>query len=287
MAYPLCGCSRRRRGKRTEIGHHWQWWLGLRSAGKFVNPYHCVAAYQAKGVDSYADSLVNLANPGTFNLSEDIEDYDGLVPYSNPPTWDTVNGWSFDRGDGSYTFQALNTGITGYDIGKGTGSILVFYSDFSPILGENQNVVGASVAAGSSTNPSGYTGAYIQLGTVGARYYASNGAYQASYVTDLLTSGAGGVTGQTGYYNGVVADFANYWPNQTPPWCPDLIQDTPPIYLGACSVSAFDAAGNVTYPQWAEEAATCKIQAIAFYNTTLSEKQLDAIVDAADAQGAM
>ena len=44
----------------------------------------CVAAYQPKGAASYAASKVNLANPGTYNLS------DGVAP-----NWDTGTGWGF------------------------------------------------------------------------------------------------------------------------------------------------------------------------------------------------
>lgn len=44
----------------------------------------CVAAYQPKGAADYAASKVNLANPGTYDLS------DGVAP-----NWDTGTGWGF------------------------------------------------------------------------------------------------------------------------------------------------------------------------------------------------
>lgn len=67
------------------------WWL----AGG-ISPSDCVAAYQAKGVTDYATSKVNLANPGTYNLTEGV----------SYPSWDTDDGWK--RTD---TDQYLKTGV--------------------------------------------------------------------------------------------------------------------------------------------------------------------------------
>lgn len=63
----------------------------------------CVAAYQAKGAASYAASLVNLANPGTYDAAPGVA-----------PSWDTATGWTFNG-----TTQYLTTGVTpatGYTI---------------------------------------------------------------------------------------------------------------------------------------------------------------------------
>lgn len=57
----------------------------------------CIAYYQSRGAASYADSLVNLANPGTYDLSE-----------GTAPPWDAMRGWKFDNALQSY----LQTGIT-------------------------------------------------------------------------------------------------------------------------------------------------------------------------------
>lgn len=54
----------------------------------------CVAAYQPKGAASYAASLVNLANPGTYDATEGVA-----------PTWDAATGWTFNG------TQYLKTGI--------------------------------------------------------------------------------------------------------------------------------------------------------------------------------
>lgn len=50
-----------------------------------INPADCVAAYQAIGAESYAASKVNLANPGTYDLT------DGVAP-----SWNAETGWTFD-----------------------------------------------------------------------------------------------------------------------------------------------------------------------------------------------
>ncbi len=57
------------------------WWL----VGG-ISALYCVAAYQPKGAASYATSLVNLANPGTYDA------YKGDL---YEPTWDAINGWDF------------------------------------------------------------------------------------------------------------------------------------------------------------------------------------------------
>ncbi len=58
-----------------------KWWL----AGG-INPANCLAAYQPKGAASYAASKVNLANPGTYNLTES----------GGTPGWDAAVGWIFN-----------------------------------------------------------------------------------------------------------------------------------------------------------------------------------------------
>lgn len=59
------------------------WWL---SGG--IDAANCVAAYQPKGAASYAASKVNLANAGTYDLT------DGTAY----PDWDASTGW---KGDGA------------------------------------------------------------------------------------------------------------------------------------------------------------------------------------------
>ena len=56
---------------------------------------NCVAAYAAKAAASLAASYVNLANPGTYNLTT-----------TSAPSWANATGWSFNG-----TANYLNTGI--------------------------------------------------------------------------------------------------------------------------------------------------------------------------------
>jgi hypothetical protein len=64
------------------------WWEAGGATG-------CIAAYQAKGAASYAASKINLANPGTYDLTE-----------GSAPSWATGTGWTFDG-----TTQYLKTGM--------------------------------------------------------------------------------------------------------------------------------------------------------------------------------
>jgi len=92
MIYPLAA----RRGMITPLARGIQraasgWWL----AGG-ISAANCVAAYQAKGAASKGASLVNLANPGTYNNTET-----GTV------TWSTEYGWYGFASD-----KYLSTGIS-------------------------------------------------------------------------------------------------------------------------------------------------------------------------------
>ena len=68
------------------------WWL---SGG--ISAANCLAAYQAYGASSQADSYKNLANPGTYDLTLG----NGTL------AWATDTGWVFDDDD-----ERLDTGIT-------------------------------------------------------------------------------------------------------------------------------------------------------------------------------
>jgi hypothetical protein len=56
----------------------------------------CLAAYQPMGAEDYADSLINLADPGTYDADE-----------GDAPDWDAEDGWTFDG-----VSEYLTTGIT-------------------------------------------------------------------------------------------------------------------------------------------------------------------------------
>lgn len=63
------------------------WWL----AGG-ISSGDCVAAYAAKGADNQTASKNNLANPGTYDLT------DG----SDVPTWNATDGWVWDGSGTKY-----------------------------------------------------------------------------------------------------------------------------------------------------------------------------------------
>jgi len=67
------------------------WWL---SGG--ISAANCVAAWQAKGAASLAASYINLANPGTHNLT--------VKAGATDPIFDTSVGWTFSA--------ALSNGLT-------------------------------------------------------------------------------------------------------------------------------------------------------------------------------
>ena len=63
-----------------------------------VSAANCIAAYQPIGADDYADSKINLANPGTYDANDEG---------THAPTWDTSYGWAGNGSDNKY----LKTGI--------------------------------------------------------------------------------------------------------------------------------------------------------------------------------
>lgn len=63
----------------TSLGFD-DWWLPCG-----CSPEDAVAAYRAKGAGSYEASKVNLANPGTYNLTEGVA-----------PIWNATDGWIMD-----------------------------------------------------------------------------------------------------------------------------------------------------------------------------------------------
>ena len=77
------------------------WWV---VAGKT-----CVAAYCPKGAASYAASLVNLANPGTYDAAPGVA-----------PTWASATGWT---GNGSSMYLT-----TGGLVPVATGTVLLRFS---------------------------------------------------------------------------------------------------------------------------------------------------------------
>lgn len=141
------------------------WWLaGGISAGDVV------AAYQAKGAASLAASYVNLANPGTYDLTT-----------SAAPTWDAATGWTFDG------TALLDTGLVPVHdawtivarFANGSGS----YHELCGVVANSPNRFFTLVPRNDST-----------------RTYASGD--KTTSVLGALGSGVMGLAGYKGYYNG-------------------------------------------------------------------------------------
>ena len=139
--------------------------------------YTVVAAYQAKGAASLAASYVNLANPGTYDLTE-----------GNAPTFDTSYGWAFD-GSADY----LRTGINPSGTNK-QYSMFVRYS--------NWDSSGAYYDRALAGMFSGGTNSFLIFMQSATRidFYSSG---SRSYIGPTHpTSGVLGIAGNQGYYNG-------------------------------------------------------------------------------------
>lgn len=151
-----------------------QWWL----AGG-INPVNAIGAYQADKISSYANSKVNLANPGTNDASE-----------GNAPNWDNINGWTFISGSSQY----LTTGIipsTGWSfivrfsiIG---GSVFGSYDWTVPsFFGISTDATYIWFSNGGRINvfPPFYSG----IAAVAGEYCYENGSFTATLVNDAPPS---------------------------------------------------------------------------------------------------
>jgi len=149
------------------------WWL----AGG-IAPANCVAAYQAKGAASYATSLVNLANPGTYNATE-----------GDAPDWDAVSGWKFN-GSSNY----LDSGV----VPAAGWSMIVRFS----------NVPAAQKSVcGCTGTPRFYLRPY-HLSTQRVYGYGSSALL---VTTTISTSGVMAlVGGDSGFYDGVNEGSVNF-----------------------------------------------------------------------------
>ena len=139
----------------------------------------CVVAYQPKGAADYAASLVNLANPGTYNATA-----------GSAPSWASGTGWTFN-GSSHYlicSWVPANNNITSliYYNYTGTGddqTLFGFYKSGAP--------TGAIQLAIRNHSPIGmisYNGAVYPTGT--------------TVNSPVLTSGVYGFANKQPYRNG-------------------------------------------------------------------------------------
>lgn len=129
----------------------------------------CVAAYQPKGAASYAASLVNLANPGTYDATEGVA-----------PDWATGTGWSFNGID-----DWLNSNVPA----NACQTYIVQYTDL--------------VATAAARYIFGTSGGWthrtsIEVHNTAVRYLHGG---QVD-VAPSLAAGNLGISGQQGYRNG-------------------------------------------------------------------------------------
>lgn len=158
----------------------------------------CVAAYQAIGAASYAASLGNLFNPGTYTLTE---------PQPTPTvTWNATDGWIL-AGSGGY----LITGIVP-DGQSNNWSMIYRFTNATASLG-GIGILNSNGASGFYIVPNRTTGV--------RRYKNGNGNLE---VSGVQTSGIMAVAGAYGYLNGTqetgTAGFSAWTPYES-------------IYIGA------------------------------------------------------
>jgi hypothetical protein len=141
------------------------WWEAGGATG-------AVAVYQPKGAASYEASLVNLANPGT---------YDATTP--QPPTWDVVSGWKRVAGQGY-----IDTGVVP------TTSAWAFIFRFSDYVNKVYSYIGLSA------NPR-----YMAVGLTDSA--GNHSLYNSLYNTNKVTVAGVNTNGvycvsAKAYYNG-------------------------------------------------------------------------------------
>jgi len=129
---------------------------------------NCIAVYEAIGASSEENSYINLANPGTYNLSAlDV----------NKPTHDPADGWTFIGGNNQLT--------TGVQV-EATWTIICRFS----------NVVSGSIFGATGTV--GFIACFPSAGDK-VYYYNKNEVIKAPG----LSSGTLAIAGTKGYRNGV------------------------------------------------------------------------------------
>jgi len=158
----------------------------------------CVGAYRAidtpgslwgAGPANYAESLINLANPGTYDLTEG----NGAVP------WAALTGWGFVTALAKYLIPGI---IPNADM-----SLMSQHSDLVA------SVVAPTIAAFQNTPARLYL--YPEIGTNAVGY----GKGGISTVAPRLISGNLCVSGQVGYRNGIpdgAPILSGFIPTNTP-----------------------------------------------------------------------
>ena len=168
------------------------WYLAGGIAGA-----NCVAAYCATGTADIAASYVNLANPGTYNLTT-----------TAAPTWATDTGWTFNGTD-----EYLDTGITPTNDQS--------WSMFVAIDGYSSGT--SAVGSYSDAAPEHAFNVCPTASVPYARVYWNGGKAQISSI--ISSSGIIGFAGTTAYFHDDAETVA----------IAAAAGAFPPIYVGAVS----------------------------------------------------
>lgn len=134
----------------------------------------CVAAYQPKGAASYAASLVNLAQPGTYDAAEGVA-----------PTWAAGTGWSFDGTD-----DYLNSNVVAGDNWSIVVRIVTWTWTAACVLIGSSNTGGVQLTA-------------INQNNADERRYRYGSVATVKFVSGVSTApGVRAICGTIGYWDG-------------------------------------------------------------------------------------
>jgi hypothetical protein len=130
----------------------------------------CIAAYQPKGAASYAASKVNLANPGTYDLTN-----------GNDPSWSASTGWTFDGVDDHLYETTYKPTDTSFTIIVRLNNMKIDHSVSSAIL---------SIRRPSSSSESNWAlkfEQYDNTGKVGISSWGNPGEYYKDLVSNFAS----------------------------------------------------------------------------------------------------
>jgi len=222
------------------------WWL----AGG-IDPDDCIAAYQPKGAASYAASKVNLANPGTYDLTN-----------GNDPSWSADNGWTFDGvNDHLYetTYEPTNTPFT---VIVRLNNMKIDHSVSSAIFGLRRN-------RSPESNWLLKFEQYDNTGKVGMSAWGNGDWYGEYDVTSNIASPIGQDVIIAFTRSGTATKF--YVGTNTQTATITFVFDT--TYKGL-------VVGGYFAPNFVSDVPKGDLYALAYYHAALSDSQISAISDA-------
>ena len=136
-----------------------------------VPAQNCIAAYQPKGANSYAESKINLSNPGTYDAVE-----------GTAPSWASNTGWVFASAGSTH----LKTGIVPNSMYSWIARVSSVTAGVQYLFGESNSQETTAFGLGEVN---GTSTVYIQG--------------QLEFVARALSGGVLAAANQRGYYNGV------------------------------------------------------------------------------------